>query len=134
MWALWAKNSERAVVGAVQAPKKKKRPFQQVDQNQLDEKVAQEEKKEDESKQVEKKVKTEAEQVRVSKSPVQELMKEKLAVINKQLSKIQEVIDGGTITREVIAQKKKLLKEKELIKKKIQKLVRDRKAQQAYRN
>ena len=33
VWALWAKNSERAVVGAVQAPKKKKRPFQQVDQN-----------------------------------------------------------------------------------------------------
>ena len=95
----------------------------------MDEKVAQEEKKEDESKQVEKKVKTQAEQVRVSKSPVQELMKEKLAVINKQLSKIQEVIDGDTISRDVIAQKKKLLKEKEWVKKKIQKLVRDRRAQ-----
>ena len=52
-WGLWAKNSEKAVVGVVEAPKKIKRSFQQVDQNQVDRQVAKEEKEEDDSKQVE---------------------------------------------------------------------------------
>ena len=133
VWGLWAKKSEKPVVG-VEAPKKKKRPFQQIDQNQVDGQVAQEEKKEDDSKQVEKKVKTVADIIQNRRNPVQELMNEKLAMANKQLTKLQEVIDGGTISRDLIARKKSLMKEKEVLKKKLRKLVRDKRAQQAYRN
>ena len=61
-------------------------------------------------------------------------MNERLAIVNKQLTKLQEVIDGGTISRDLIAQKKTLMKEKKVIKKKLRKVVRDKRAQQAYRN
>ena len=49
-----------------------------------------------------KKVKTEADQFQNSRNPVKELMNERLAIVNKQLAKLHEVNDGGTISRSLI--------------------------------